>query len=105
MQMTNSVGQRFRLLPQGAFVMGDPEPELFMRDRPRARSVTLTESFWLAETVVTHSQWQAVMGTTPWRDGVEDFATEGPNHPATFISLDDASDFCLRLSELPALEQ
>ncbi|MGV3484008.1 MAG: formylglycine-generating enzyme family protein, partial [Planctomycetaceae bacterium] len=26
----------------------------------------------------------------------------GPNHPATFINLDDANAFCHRLSELPA---
>lgn len=60
-----SIAQRFRFIPAGTFLMGSPkdEPERF--DNETQHEVTLSQSFWLADTAVTQELWQAVMGNNP----------------------------------------
>ncbi len=59
--------------------------------------VLLTEGYWLGKYEVTQSEWKLVMKTEPWKG--EDFAIEGADYPATFVSWDDATDFCRKLTE------
>ena len=101
------VGIRFRWCPPTApktFLMGTPGAT----DNEAAVSVRLTQGFWLGETVVTQSQWQAVMKSAPWKG--KDYVKEGSDYPASYIShgdagdgnleADSASDFCDLLTEL-----
>lgn len=64
----------FRWCPPGTFTMGSPSSEhAKLKAAGKEESfysyevqhqVTLSKGFWLAETEVTHGQWQAVMNTT-----------------------------------------
>jgi formylglycine-generating enzyme required for sulfatase activity len=52
----------------------------------------------MAKYEVTMAQWQAVMGTAPWRG--RPCVVEAPNNPAVFISWKDAQAFTEKLSKL-----
>jgi len=56
----------------------------------------ITESYLLAATEVTQSQWKAVMGTRPWAG--QPATQEGPDVPATYVSYIDAQAFVRRLN-------
>ena len=56
------------------------------------RSITIANTYYLAQTEVTQAQWRAVMGTDP-RHVKED------NLPVENVSWDDAMDFCKRLTQ------
>src|SRR5579872_6012288 len=59
--------------------------------------VTLTTGFWLGKHEVTQSEWKQVMKTEPWKD--KDYNKEGEDYPATFVSWNDAGDFCRKFTE------
>jgi formylglycine-generating enzyme required for sulfatase activity len=84
-------------IPPGKFVMGSPPTEAEHRANEGPVEVTLTSGFWLGKYVVTQSEWENMMHTTPWR-GQKD-VLEGDNYPASFISWDDAMKFCDRLTQ------
>lgn len=113
---TNSIKMKFVLIPAGKFTMGSPATEL-STDRsgpppkgPAGRllakqahdpretqiEVTLTKSFYLGRTEVTQGQWEAIMGTDPWN--AKQYVKVGAEFPATYISWDDAQEFCKKLS-------
>ena len=83
----NSIGMELILIPPGKFMMSDSGQV----------QVTLTQPFYLSKTEVTQGQWQAVMHTTPWKG--QSNSQEDANCPATFVSWDDAQEFCKRLGE------
>jgi formylglycine-generating enzyme required for sulfatase activity len=91
----NSIGQRLVTIPAGSFLMGSD-----IRDNERpVREVTISRPFQLSATEVTQGQWKAVMGTTPWKG--KNRVIEGDDYPATYVSWDDAMEFCHRLSSRP----
>ena len=61
-------------------------------------SVTLTKPFELGKYEVTQGQWKSVMGTEPW-DG-QDNVKADKDCPATYVSWDDATEFCETLTEI-----
>ena len=60
--------------------------------------VTLTKPFELGKYEVTQGQWKSVMGTEPW-DGKGDVQAD-KDCPATYVSWDDATEFCKKLTEI-----
>ncbi|XZE18017.1 formylglycine-generating enzyme family protein [Pirellulaceae bacterium SH449] len=64
-----------------------------------SHDVVISRPFSLASTEVTQGQWKVVMGTEPWKG--KTYVTEGDDYPATYVSWQDAVEFCRRLSELP----
>ena len=94
--VVNSIGQRLITIPAGRFVMGSEKGK---SDSRPVHEVTISMRFAMATTEVTQSQWKAVMGTEPWKG--KSYVTEGADYPATYISWDDAVEFCRRLSALP----
>jgi formylglycine-generating enzyme required for sulfatase activity len=96
-EITNSLGMKLVLIPAGEFVMGSPEGDTDAEDdeKPQHR-VRITKSFHLGQTEVTQGQWQAVMRTTPWSG--KTYVREGADYPATYVSWDDAQEFCRKLS-------
>ena len=63
--------------------------------------VELSAGFWLGKYVVTQGQWEAIMGTTPWRDddGLDkERVLSNPSHPAVYISWDDTRELIQRLN-------
>ena len=85
-------------IPAGKFTMGSPEDEKDHQDNEAQVSVTLTKPFGLGKTEVTQGQWKSVMGSEPW-DG-ENFVQADKDCPATFVSWDDATDFCKKLTAI-----
>ncbi|MFT5523978.1 MAG: sulfatase activating formylglycine-generating enzyme [Pirellulaceae bacterium] len=104
--IANSLGMKFVLVPAREFMMGltkpaselaklfDTEDEYFEGEYPSHR-VRLSQSFYLQTTEVTQEQWKAVMGTEPWKD--KDYVKKGRDYPATYVSWEDATEFCRKL--------
>ena len=126
------LGITMQPIPAGTFTMGSPEDEPGRRsDEGPQTKVTITRSFWLEKTEVTHGQWKAVMGTDlveqvrkaladdtlyEWGDGkkmtLRDFwkkkrdddptkllVNTGDAVPMTYVSWEDAMEFCRKLTE------
>jgi formylglycine-generating enzyme required for sulfatase activity len=77
--------------------MGSPNEEKDRRDDESQVPVILTKGFWLGQHEVTRSEWQRLMKTTPW--GFTEYVLESDDYPATYLSWDDAREFCEKLSE------
>jgi len=58
--------------------------------------VVLTKPFEIATHEVTQAQWQAVMGSKPWEG--QEFAREGADNAATYVSWHDCQEFVARLN-------
>ncbi len=82
-------------MPPGCFQMGSPTGEK-CRDKTDEdqHQVTLTHSFELGATEVTHERYRAVMGYSPKKN------CTGDNCPADGIGWYEAAAYCNRLSSL-----
>ncbi|RLT07187.1 MAG: formylglycine-generating enzyme family protein [Planctomycetota bacterium] len=85
--VTNTIGMVLIDIPAGKFTMGEG-----------AVAVTLTKPFWLGKTEVPQGQWQAVMGTEPWK-GYEEIKI-GKDFAASYVDWNDATAFCQKLTDL-----
>jgi formylglycine-generating enzyme required for sulfatase activity len=94
--ITNTLDMTFKEIPAGTFMMGSPEGEPGRRDNETQHPVTITKPFYMQTTEVTQGQWQAVMGTEPWKG--KQYVKEGPDYAATYVSWDDAVSYCKKLS-------
>jgi len=84
--------------PPGEFLMRSPAEEHGADGvDPGEIRVILRTGFWLGKYELTQAQWKQVMETEPWRGG--DDIREGADYPATFVSWNDAVEFCCRLTE------
>ena len=94
----------------GTFQMGSRLPDkwleelepiaLYMGSVP-VHEVEISAGFWLSKYVVTQEQWEAIMGTTPWRDADnadKERVQSNPSHPAVYISWHDAQALIQRLN-------
>lgn len=88
------INQRFRWIEPGTFWMGSPEDEMGRGDDETRHQVTLTKSYWLADTPCTQALWQAVMGSNP------SYFTDNPNNPVECVSWDDVQKFTQKLNGL-----
>jgi len=95
--ITNSIGQELVLIPAGSFLMGSPEDDQDSLGKGIQHQVTISKPFYMASTQVTQGQWKAVMGTEPWKD--QRCVQEGDQNAASYISWDDATEYCRRLSQ------
>jgi formylglycine-generating enzyme required for sulfatase activity len=86
------------LVPPGEFMMGSPESDedASVREQPQHK-VRITQPFYLGVTEVTQGQWESVMETRPWEG--EKYVKEGTDYAATWVSWEDAQEFCRKLSE------
>ena len=94
---TNSIGMKLALIPPGEFLMGSPVTENGRHENERQHVVRIPHSFRLGVHEVTQAEWTAVMETTPWKGRA--FVTEGNRYPATYVSWQDASEFCRKLTD------
>ena len=81
------------LIPAGTFWMGVSPGDEEARDdeKPRHR-VTISRPFYLGKYEVTQGQWVKVMGSRPWSG--ETYARDRADHAASYISWNDAMEFC-----------
>lgn len=96
LDLGNKVTMKLALIPAGKFMMGSPENEKNRSSAEGPHEVTISKPFYIGVYEVTQEQWTAVMGTTPWRG--QEYAKDGPTLAASYITWDDAADFCKRLS-------
>ncbi len=112
-EMTNSIGMRFVLIPPGEFDMGSSEAEitkleeegkaknlkdyyfrLLLAEAPKHR-VRITRPFYLGQCEMTQAQYERAVGTNP-----SQFQGD-PNRPVEQVNWIEAAAFCRRLAELP----
>jgi formylglycine-generating enzyme required for sulfatase activity len=84
--------------------MGSPVSEVDHRKDEDQVSVTLSRGFWLGKYEVTQAQWERVMRRTlrQQRQSAGESNSlfgEGATHPMYYVSHDDATEFCRRLTE------
>ena len=96
--VTNSIGMELVEIPAGKFTMGSPASEKDREDDEAQVSVELTKPFGLGKTEVTQGQWKSVMGSEPWSG--EDWVKADKDCPATYVSWDDATEFCEKLTAI-----
>jgi len=90
---TNSIGQKFVLIPSGTFMMGGSSSQSGQNgDAPQHR-VTMTKAFYMQNTEATQGQWRAIMGKNP-----SDFSSCGDDCPVENVSWPDAQEFIRRLN-------
>jgi len=93
----NKIGMTLVKIPAGEFLMGSPPTEKWRSDDEQQHRVRITKPFYMATTEVTQKQWNAVMGTEPWKD--KNNIREGANFPAGFVNWNEATAFCRKLSQ------
>lgn len=81
----------FRWCPSGHFTMGGPKSE-----GDHGVEVLLPRGFWIQETEVTQSEWASLMGSMPSH---EMSRGKGDRHPIYYVSFDDATKFCRKLTD------
>ena len=98
----NAVKMELVLIPAGKFIRGshlmDPDSDDY--ECPR-HLVTISKPFYMGVKEVTQTQWRAVMGTEPWKTEPwkgEPKVIANDDHPASYISWNDAAAFCKALS-------
>jgi formylglycine-generating enzyme required for sulfatase activity len=84
-------------IPPGDFTMGSPPGEKEREAAENQVPVSLTTGFWLGQHEVTQSEWRRVMSSKPW-SGKSDIR-EGDDYPASYVSWDDATQFCAKLTD------
>ena len=84
-------------IPPGKFLMGSPKSQPGRSKNEVQHPVTIVQPFYMQSTEVTQEQWTTVMGTQPWQD--QDHSKTGADYPATFVSWNDAVQYCEKLSE------
>jgi formylglycine-generating enzyme required for sulfatase activity len=93
-EMTNSIGMHFVLIPPGEFDMGDADATADCPETPKHR-VGITKPFYLGLCEVTQAEYERVVGGNPSK-----FQGD-PTRPVEQVSWEHASAFCRKLAELP----
>ena len=101
-QIENGLGMRFAFISSGKFQMGSAESEGGRHDDELRHEVHLTKWFYLSVHSVTQDQWHRLMGTKPWRG--KKHVREGVKYPATYVTWNDAVEFCQKLTERERVE-
>ncbi len=98
-----------------AKLMPGSSPTAFSEEVPQSQ-VTLTKGFWMAQYLVTQSQWQVIMGTTLTQErdkalnllgkillsgtAAMPVGGSGPNYPMHFVTWEEAMEFCEKMTAL-----
>lgn len=115
-QITDSVGMKFNLIPPGEFLMGSPESEadrygLLIVHHPDETQhlVKITNPFYLSAHEVTQAQYEQVMGKSPsyfsaLGKGKDRVSGDTSQLPVEQVSWNDAVEFCRKLSDEEGVE-
>jgi eukaryotic-like serine/threonine-protein kinase len=80
-------------IPAAIFMMGSPDNEVNRFDSESPQQQVSVPTFYLGQTLITQSQYQAIMGNNPAY-----FSGDG-NLPVEYVSWLDAMDFCDKLTQ------
>ncbi|MCC7138343.1 MAG: SUMF1/EgtB/PvdO family nonheme iron enzyme [Planctomycetes bacterium] len=107
-RVRNSVEMDLVLVMPGGVMIGSPADEAERNDDERALPARIGRPCFLGRTEVTQAQWERVMGSNPswYRRGGEGASAVASVDPASLpveqVSWEEATEFCRRLSALPA---
>ena len=108
-KLSNSLGMKLALVPQGKFRPGSPPNEAGRNDDERKTyEVKFANPILMGAHEVTQAQFQKVMGTNPSYfckagGGADDVTgKDTSDFPVEQVTWDEAADFCRKLSRLPA---
>ena len=98
------VAMDFARIEPGTFTMGSPLDEPGRGKDEAQHTVTIGRPFYMSTTEVTQAQWKAVMGTSLAEQQAKaskklPLPGESAASPMYYVSWDDATEFCRRLSE------
>jgi formylglycine-generating enzyme required for sulfatase activity len=85
---------KFCWCPEGTFKMGSPADAPGSERNEPQFEVSLSKGYWLQQTELNQSQYEALMGTNP-------AYFRGDESPVESVTFAEAKEFCRRLSELP----
>ncbi len=95
--LNDEVEIEFVWIEPGSFTMGSPRSEPGrQQDESPQHLVTISRGFYLGKYEVTQRQWDAVMDFRPWEG--QTFVRPDPDHPADYLSWDDAQAFIQKLN-------
>ena len=100
-ELTNSIGMKLVLISKGTFMMGSPESEEGRQQNESQHEVTISNDYYLGAYEVTQTQYQTVIGNNPSCYQGALVGNQNADLPVENVSLDDAVEFCKKLSELP----
>ncbi len=92
----NGLKMRFAWCTPGEFVMGSPKTETARFDGEEQVEVVLTQGFWIGKCEVTQGEWTQLKTPLLWEG--QKYIQEGDEFPATYLSWDNAMDFCRKLT-------
>ena len=96
----------FSVIPSGQFQIGSPDSELQRQSNEGPQTVVQIQKFAMSRTAVTQDQWAALVGTAQGTINltlpVRPSRFIGGNLPVETVSWEQATEFCLRLSNLTA---
>ncbi|MBI5758715.1 MAG: SUMF1/EgtB/PvdO family nonheme iron enzyme, partial [Planctomycetales bacterium] len=95
---------KFCWCPPGSFTMGSPKSETQRFGNEDQVAVTLSQGFWMGKYEVTQGEWQQLMGTTladqkAKPNSYGDITGTGAQQPMYFVNHDEATAFCVKLTE------
>jgi len=97
LELGDGVTMDLILIPAGKFLAGSPKTEPGHEfDAGPQRHEEISEPFHIGVCEVTQAQWRAVMGSEPWKGKAS--VKSGDDNAASYISWDDALEFCAKLS-------
>ncbi len=95
--ITNSIGMKLVLIPEGTFIMRRWYRECGIRNY----EVAISRDYYFCVTQVTQVQYEVVMGANPSHFQGELVNGDSSTHPVENVSWDEAVKFCQLLSEIP----
>jgi len=90
----------FVLIPQGSFLMGDPDKKDSGSSKEVLHEVSISRDFWLARMEVTQEQWKKIMGEKELHpEKPSPFHNGNPHYPVVSISFFDIQSFLAELNK------
>jgi formylglycine-generating enzyme required for sulfatase activity len=97
-EIENSIGMRFRLIPPGSFTMGSPESQHGRGADEQEHVSVIERPFYMGKYEVTQGEYEAVMGTNP-----SAFKKNGPRAPVEEVTWRNCVAFTRKLCELEGI--
>ena len=93
LEVENTVGMRFRLIPDGTSLMGSAVEEKKRWEGEEQHVAMIRHPFYFGKHEVTQAQWQTVMGSNP-------SYFHGPDRPVEEVTWYDCQKFCIALCKM-----
>lgn len=100
----NSLAMKFVLLPAGQFTMGSPQNEIGRGENEESQVMKIKHPFYIQNTEVTLEQWVTLMKDEPGRRRAVPPREAAMNSAVSFVTWQQADEFCRRLSKLEGLK-